>query len=104
MTFEGRNMDILIGLSAIPVAWYGYHKKILSQNLIRIWNVVGMLVLGFTVFHGIFSAPFPWQKFGFDQPNVSLVYLPFCWVPGLIVPMVIFSHIACLFRRQTPIS
>ena len=40
MTFEGRNFDILAGLSA-PVIWYfGFRKGKLSRAALAVWNIV----------------------------------------------------------------
>jgi len=101
MTFEGRNLDIVIGISAVAVYWFGYRQNLLPRWTLQAWNILGIAVLAVTVFHGIFSAPFPFQRFGFEQPNVALLHAPFCWVPGVIVPMVIFNHLAALLQIRT---
>jgi hypothetical protein len=100
MTFEGRNLDILIGLSAVVVYGLGYQRKWLPRWVLITWNWLGIAVLGVTVFHGVLSAPFPFQRFGFEQPNVALLHAPFCWVPGVIVPMVIFNHLIALWQLR----
>jgi hypothetical protein len=46
----------------------------------------------------ILSAPTPMQKFGFEQPNVGVVYFPFIWLPTIIVPIVLFAHLASLLQ------
>src|ERR1035437_132178 len=40
MTFEGRNFDILAGLSAPVIAYYGYHRFKLSKATLITWNLV----------------------------------------------------------------
>lgn len=98
MTFEGRNFDILSGLTAPFVAYWGFTKRSLSNTFMLIWNIICLLLLVNIVVNAILSAPFPFQKFGFDQPNVAILYFPFVWLPSFIVPAVLFSHLV-LIRR-----
>jgi len=48
----------------------------------------------------ILSVPSRIQQFGFEQPNVAILYFPYAWLPALIVPMVIFTHLVPI-RRLT---
>jgi len=98
MTFEGRNFDILCGLTA-PVIWYfGYVKNTISQNLLLVWNVVCLLILANIVVTAVLSVPFSFQKFGFEQPNIALFYFPFVWLPCAVVPIVLFAHLVSIRR------
>lgn len=56
MTFEGRNFDILTGISAPIVAYLHFTKQSLSRNALLVWNVIGLLLLLNVVGHGILSA------------------------------------------------
>jgi hypothetical protein len=38
------------------------------------------------------------QQFGFDQPTVAVLYFPFIWLPGIVVPLVYFSHLVAIRR------
>ena len=96
MTFEGHNFDILAGISAPFVAYFGFTKKVLSQNLILIWNFVCLALLINIVVLALLSAQTPIQQFGFDQPNVAIVFFPFSWLPTFIVPVVLFGHLASI--------
>lgn len=104
MTFEGRNLDILSGITA-PFIWYfGYIRKRLPRTALIIWNFVCLALLINIVAIAILSAPFPFQNFAFDQPNVAILYFPFIWLPCCIVPLVLLSHLAALrqlFRGKT---
>jgi len=42
------------------------------------------------------SAPSPIQKIAFEQPNIAILYFPFCWLPTFIVPIVLFSHLVAV--------
>ena len=48
------------------------------------------------VANAVLSAPFAFQKFGFDQPNIAILYFPFIWLPCCIVPIVLFSHLVTI--------
>jgi len=93
MTFEGRNFDILAGITALIVA-YLFTKGKLSNQLMLIWNIVGLCLVSFILINGIFSAELPFQQFGFDQPNRAILYFPYILLPAVIVPLVMFTHIS----------
>ena len=96
MTFEGINFDILSGITAPLIAYFGYHKKVLSKPILLIWNLICLGLLVNIAFHGILSVPSPFQRFGFEQPNIGLTYFPYIFLPGLIVPTVLFAHLVCM--------
>lgn len=96
ITFEGKNFDIISGITAIVVAYLGYQKMQLRKGLLLAWNIVCLGLLFNVVIRAILSAPFPFQQFGFEQPNIAILYFPFVLLPGLIVPLVLFSHLVCI--------
>ena len=96
MTFEGRNFDILSGITAPLIVLLGYRKKILSANMIIAWNVICLALLFNIVIMAVLSVPTPFQQLAFDQPNVGVLYFPFTLLPALVVPAVLFSHLACI--------
>jgi hypothetical protein len=96
MTFEGRNFDILSGLTAPIVYYFCFIKKQWSTNVLVYWNIICLGLLLNIVVNAILSAPSPFQQFAFDQPNVGVLYFPFNWLPGCVVPMVLLSHLVSL--------
>jgi hypothetical protein len=96
MTFEGRNFDILSGLSAPIIYYYAFVKKKINRNIMLLWNFVCLGLLINIVIHAILSAPFPFQQLAFSQPNRAVLYFPFIWLPGCIVPLVLLSHLAAI--------
>ncbi|RYZ27919.1 MAG: hypothetical protein EOO10_11240 [Chitinophagaceae bacterium] len=96
MTFEGRNFDILSGITAPIVFYFGFIKKKLNRNFFLAWNFVCLALLLNIVVHAILSAPVPFQQFAFDQPNIGVLYSPYVWLPCFIVPVVLFSHLAVI--------
>ena len=96
MTFEGRNFDILAGISAPIIAYFGLTKIKLSQKIILLWNFICLGLLANIVVNALFSAPSPIQKFAFDQPNIAILNFPFSWLPTFIVPIVLFGHLTSI--------
>ena len=96
MTFEGRNFDILSGLTAPIVYFFGFIKKQLNKTILLLWNFICLGLLINIVFIAVLSAPSPFQKFAFDQPNTAVLYFPFTWLPACVVPLVLLSHLATI--------
>ena len=96
MTFEGRNFDILSGITAPVILFFAFVRKQISRKIILIWNVICLGLLVNIVSNAILSAPFPFQQFAFDQPNIAVLYFPFIWLPSCVVPLVLLSHLAAI--------
>lgn len=96
MTFEGRNFDILSGITAPLVYYFGFIKKTWGRKTILAWNLLSLGLLINIVVNAFLSAPFPFQQFAFDQPNIAVLYFPFIWLPCCIVPIVLLSHLAAI--------
>lgn len=96
MTFEGRNFDILSGLSAPIIFYFGFIKNRLDRKIILTWNFICLGLLINIVAYAILSAPFSFQKFAFDQPNIAVLHFPFNWLPACVVPLVLFSHLVTI--------
>jgi hypothetical protein len=99
MTFDGGNFDILSGLSAIAIYWFGYKTKRLNRKWLIVWNLICLGLLFNVVSKGILSAPSVFQQLSFDQPNRAILYFPVNFLPSVIVPLVFFSHLALLRRK-----
>ncbi len=96
MTFEGNNFDILCGISAIMVGVLLFRGGKIRRNGLLIWNVACLMLLVNIVYLAVFSTPMPFQKFGFDQPNIAIFYFPFIWLPCCVVPLVLLAHVAAI--------
>ncbi len=97
MTFAGRNFDILSGITA-PIVYFICFKnsQLKNRRLLLIWNFVCLGLLLNIVISALLSAPFPFQQFAFDQPNIAILYFPFTWLPCFIVMIVLYSHLAAI--------
>ncbi len=98
MTFTGRNFDILAGLTAPLIAYFGIQKHKLSSKMILAWNFISLTLLINIVINAVLSAPLFIQQFAFDQPNIAILYFPFVYLPGFIVPAVLFGHLVSIRR------
>ncbi|GAB4035955.1 hypothetical protein [Spirosoma gilvum] len=98
MTFEGRNFDILAGLTAPIVAYLAFRRNPLSNRWLVVWNLLALGLVLNIVINAILSTPFPFQQFAFDQPNIGILKAPYVWLPGFIVPAVLFSHVVAIYR------
>lgn len=104
MTFEGWNFDILSGISAPIIAWFAFRGGKINRPILFFWNFAALILLFIIVSTAIFSLPSPIQKLAFEQPNYAVLYFPFIWLPTIVVPIVLFSHLASLwilFKPQT---
>lgn len=98
MTFEGRNFDILSGLSAPLVAWLAFRRGRVKRGLLIAWHVLACGLLLNIVVNAILSLEGPFQRFAFEQPNRGVLYFPFIWLPAIIVPIVFVSHVISLWH------
>ena len=97
MTFEGRNFDIIIGILT-PIVGFLYIKNKMSLKVLRVWNIIGLILVSFIMVNGILSAELPIQQFAFDQSSRGLNYFPFILLPAVVVPLVIYTHITDIIK------
>ncbi|MEK7724834.1 MAG: hypothetical protein AAB336_10825 [Acidobacteriota bacterium] len=98
MTFEGRNFDILTGITAPIITWLAFKNESPNKPLLISWNIFGLILLFNIVFHAALSVPSPIQQFAFEQPNLAVLNFPFTWLPSTVVPIVLFCHLASLYK------
>jgi hypothetical protein len=98
MTFAGRNFDILAGITAPVVAYFGIRKQKFGKAFLLFWNFGCIALLLNIVFNAILSAPFPFQQFALDQPNIAVLYFPMILLPAFVVPVVFFAHFVSIRR------
>lgn len=101
MTFYGHNFDLIFGITAPLIAWFGVKKKKISPLVQRVWHIGGLISLAIIIVTAFGAAPSPLQAWDFQQPNYAVLHFPFIWLPSVIVPLVIFSHLALLRNLKT---
>ena len=83
MTFEGRNFDVLVGLTA-PVVALG--------------ALANIVVIAITTMPGPLHLDWP------GISNAIVTEMPFVWLPAFLVPIALFGHVLSLrqlIRRGT---
>ena len=107
MTFAGFNFDILVGLSALAVAGllHRHGTRRWAQQIAIAWNLMGLLLLLNIVVISVISIPFSFQVFTSEPANRLVAGFPFIWLPTLLVPIALLSHLCALrllVRRTRP--
>lgn len=101
MTFEGRNLDILSGLTA-PLVTFLVSRKKLSRALTILWNVLCLGLLANIVITAVLSLPTPFRVFMNEPANTIVAEFPIVWLPALLVPLAYGLHFLSL--RQLMLS
>lgn len=97
MTFEGRNLDVAVALTAPLVAWMLHRHGDRARPLVLAWNAGSLLMLANVVVIGLTSLPGPSHLRDGVAP-VALAQAPWILVPGLFVTSALASHVV-VFRR-----
>ncbi|HEV8474534.1 MAG TPA: hypothetical protein VGR82_17285 [Methylomirabilota bacterium] len=107
ITFEGRNIDVLVGLTAVPVGWMVVARHRWPVAVAQVWNVAGIVILANVVIHAQLSAPTAYQVFHTQPSSAFIGTFPYVWLPGFVVPLAFWLHAASLVqlaRRPAPPS
>ncbi len=99
MTFEGRNFDILMGITA-PIMAFLFAKNLIGKRPLLVWNYIGLSFILFIFVNAVLSIESPIQQFAFDQPNRAVQYFPFVLLPVAIVPIVVWTHLSDIFHLK----
>lgn len=97
MSFEGRNFDIITGLSALPIAWLAARGRLPEWGL-QLWNLLGLGLLLNIVVISILSLPLPIRLFLDEPANTIVATWPFVWLPAFLVQAALFGHLLILRR------
>lgn len=92
LTYEGANVDILVGLSA-PFVAFITNRSGVGLRVALVWNVVGLLALANVIVRSVLTAPGPLNILASDVPNTFVSTFPYSLLPGLFPPLAITLHI-----------
>lgn len=95
MTFEGRNFDVLVGVSAPLVALLVARGRISTRWAIA-WNLAGLGLLAHIVGIAVTSVPGPLHLDWPGVPATIVTEVPFVWLPAFLVPTALFGHVLSL--------
>lgn len=97
MTFEGRNFDILAGLTAIMASSYFVKNK----TWMIAWNIFGLLLLINIVVIALLSMPTPFRVFHNEPANTIVTQFPYVFLPTFLVPLAYILHFISLKKLLT---
>jgi hypothetical protein len=97
MSYEGLNLDILTGISALVMAGVIAAGRA-SPRAVWSWNALGMVLLVNVVVIAILSTPIPLRVFHNPPANTWIAEFPFVWLPTVMVATALLGHLL-IFRR-----
>lgn len=92
MTFEGRNFDIIAGVTAPLVAYFFLENK----KFMIAWNLFSLALLINIVTIAILSMPTLLQVFFNEPTNTIVTTFPFIFLPTFLVPLAYGLHFLSL--------
>ena len=92
-TFEGINYDILVGISALIVAYLVQKNKIGTQAIF-IWNVISLAILTVTVY--AFISSYYFSDFLVNNQKLAFIKMPYVLLPAVLLPFAIFYHVVSI--------
>lgn len=92
--------DILVGITALPVAYALARMARRARSVAVAWNVIGIGDLVLAVTLGFLTSPSPFQQLALEQPNAAITRYPFVLVPTYAVPVSILLHLFSLWRLR----
>lgn len=96
MTFEGRNMDILVGLTAPLIAYLAFANGRFNKKLAIGWNIFGLILLANILVIAVLSMPTPLRFFMNEPANTEVAMFPVIFLPAILVPIAYYFHIFSL--------
>lgn len=101
MTFEGRNFDILVGLTAPLVSWYFLKEGNIKPVPVLIWNILGLALLVNIVTIAVLSMPTPMRYFTNEPANTIVAGFPWVLLPGCLVILAFLLHLLSIKQMVT---
>ncbi len=95
ITFEGRNLDGLVGLTA-PVVAAGIAAGWVGPRGAIAWNLFGLAMLVNAIGTAATSAPGPLHLDWPGEPFTAIATWPVIWIPALLAPAGIFLHVVSI--------
>jgi len=91
MTWEGRNLDIVTGVTALLLgAWLA--RRPAPAWVVYGWNGLGLLLLVNVVGVAWLSTPTPLRRFWNEPANVWIARAPWVWLPAVMVLAALLGH------------
>ena len=101
MTFEGRNWDILVGLTAPIFAYFCFKQKGWGRKVAIWWNIGGLALLLNIIVVAILSFPTPFRVFMNEPANTAVAQFPMILLPAVLVTIAFSMHFLSLRQLTT---
>ncbi len=98
MTYEGSNFDILSGISAALLLPWLRSARPPGRTVLLVWNFVCVALLANVVITAVLSIPSSVQRLNVDSPNLLVTSVPWVLLPAVLVPVVLWAHVAAIVR------
>ena len=92
MTFEGRNWDILVGITALIFGYFCFKQNGWGRKVAIIWNIAGLGLLLNIVVVAILSFPTPFRVFMNEPANTMVAKFPLVLLPAVLVTVAYTMH------------
>jgi hypothetical protein len=92
--------DVLVGITSLVVAFLAARRHSSSDQLIALWNWLGIADLVIAVTTGFLSAPSRFQVFSLAAPNILIGTFPLVMIPIYAVPLSMILHLASLAKLR----
>lgn len=96
MTYSGFNFDIASGISAAVMLLWLRSKRPPGRGVLIAWNLACLVLLFIVVVTAVLSIPSSVQRINFATPNVLVTVVPWVLLPAMLVPAVLWAHVAAL--------
>lgn len=92
LTYEGANVDILIGLTAPVAAWLATKGRA-GARFGLVWNVLGLMALANIAIRFNLTTPGPMHLLQTEVPNRAISTFPYTYIPGFFAPLAVVLHV-----------
>lgn len=98
VTCGGGNLDIFAGFSAPVVYYFGMLKHRINWFGVLGWNILSMGLLVNLAIKSVVFAPCVFGASGSAPPAGAVSYFPFVFLPSMMIPIILISHLAVIRR------
>ncbi len=95
VTLEGRNLDVLVGLSA-PLVAAGIASGRIGPRATIAWNLFGLAMLLNAIGTTATSVPGPAHLDWPGEPFTAIAAWPVVWIPAFLAPAAFFLHVVSI--------
>jgi hypothetical protein len=99
MTFEGRNFDVLAGLTSIVMGYLVSRGRV-NKQIALIWNFICLGLLANIVTIAILSTPTPMRVFMNEPANTIVTEFPIVFLPAALVPLAYGLHFLSIIQLR----